>query len=204
MRGRRTAALLATCGIVLLSLCPPVPAQNPGAQMSISLEPSATTNISYNRQTVRLNGTITVEKPPKVLLTVYFSCSSDVGWNCECSPNTIYFTDTREAAFTCAVGIPPKATNTTATIIVHAVSDGVGTTGEAFANATVTVTGSLPVNGTIAPAPATWGLNSPLEKALGLTLPGIALVATAIIVPAAAAAYYIRRRRRRTAAPPPE
>jgi hypothetical protein len=204
MRLRRAAAFLAALGLFFLALLPAMPAQNAGAQMSLDLEPSATTNISYSRQTVRLNGTISVEKPPKVLLTVYFTCICDVGWNCECSPSTVWFTDTREAAFTCAVGIPAKATNTTATVTVHAMSDGVGTIGDAYANATVTVVGSLPTNGTISPAPGPWGLNSPLEKAVGLTLPAIALVAVVITVSVTAAALFVRRRKRRPAAPPPQ
>jgi len=204
MPRRGAAALLAVSALALAALFPQVPAQNVGARIFLDLEPSATVNESYMRQTARLDGIITVEKPPKVLLTVHLICTNDAGWNSECSPNTIDFVDTTEAAFTCAVTIPPKATDTTATVVVHAVSDGLGTTSEAYANATVTVVGSLPTNGTLAPAPGPWGLNSPLEKALGLTLPGIALVATIIIFTVAVAVFLARRRKRKSDAPPPQ
>jgi len=204
MPSRGAAALLAASALVLAALFPQFPAQNVGARIFLDLEPSATVNESYMRQTVRLNGNMTVEKPPKVLLTVHLICTNDAGWNSECSPNTIDFVDTTEAAFTCAVTIPPKATDTTATVVVHAVSDGLGTTSEAYANATVTVVGSLPTNGTLAPAPGPWGLNSPLEKALGLTLPGIALVATIIIITVAVAVFLARRRKRKSDSPPPQ
>ena len=204
MPRRGAAALLAVSALALAALFPQVPAQNVGARIFLDLEPSATVNESYMRQTARLDGIITVEKPPKVLLTVHLICTNDADWNSECSPNTIDFVDTTEAAFTCAVTIPPKASNTTATVVVHAVSDGLGTTSEAYANATVTAVGSLPTNGTLAPTPGPWGLNSPIEKALGLTLPAIALVATVIIVVVVVVMFLVRRGRRRSEAPPPQ
>jgi hypothetical protein len=200
----KVSALLAFAALVLPLLFPPVLAQNADAQIIIYLQPSATVNATYQVQVIRLEGNVTVIKPPKVLLTVYLSTTSEGGWNCDCSPDTIYFTDFDFAAFTCAVSIPAKEVNTTAAITIHALCDGFGTTGEAYASATITVVGNVPTNGTIEQAPPTWGLNSPLEKAVGLTLPAIALVAVVITVSVTTAALFVRRRKRRLAAPPPQ
>jgi hypothetical protein len=202
MPHRRLAVLFAMAAILLAGAPQPAISQNAGAQIILGLESSAAVNATYERQTVRLNGNITIDKPPKLRVTAYLISTNDQGWSVACSPAEFFFIDSDVKPFTCAVGIPPKAMNTTAHIVVHALCDGYGTTGEAFVNATVTVSGSLPTNGTIAPAPGPWGLNSPLEKFFGLTLPGLALAATAVIVPLVVAAFFLRRRKRRQAALP--
>jgi hypothetical protein len=201
---RRAAALAAATMLTAIALVPGTPAQYAGAELDLNMESSATVTASYSSQSVRLDGNITVDKPPKVRVTVYLVTANDAGWVTECSPSEFFFMDTYTAAFTCAVHIPAKTTDTVAAVTVHAFLNGYGPTSDYYANATITVAGSLPVNGTMSAAPGTWGLNSPLEKALGLTLPGIALVATLIIVPAVAVAWFLRRRRRRAAAPPPQ
>ncbi len=197
MAGGKAAALMALAALVAASLGPAAPAQTPGAQVDVRMASSATVESANFTQVIKLYGNLSIDKPPKLPVTVYLICTNDGGWNSECCPNEFYFLDATLAEFTCGINIPPRAGATTATVTVHAFCDGFGTAGEDYANATITVTDSSPMNGTLEQAPATWGLNSPIEKALGLTLPAIALVTSLIIIPAAAAGLYIRHRRRR-------
>jgi len=170
---RRKLAVLFALGALLLAGAPQLAlSQNAGAQIILNMESSATVNATYARQSVLLYGNITIDKPPKVRVTAYLISTNDQGWSVGCSPNEFFFIDSDVKPFTCSVGIPPKAMDSTAHIVVHALCDGYGTTGEAFVNATVTVSGSLPTNGTVAQAPGSWGLNSPPEKFFGLTPPG--------------------------------
>lgn len=204
MARRRAAALLALAVLASAAPFPEAPALGPGAQVMLAMESSATVNASLSSQSIRLQGNITVDKPPMARVEVHLTCSNDAGWMCGCSPDEFFFYNTNTADFTCAMQVPAWTQDTVAGVTVHALCQGYGPTGEDYANATITVAGTFPANGTMEPAPGPRGFGSPIEKALGLGFPALALVATAIILPAAAAAVFLRRRRRVPAAPPPQ
>jgi hypothetical protein len=204
MSQRRIAVLIAMAALLIANASPFAISQNAGAQIILNMESSKTVDASNISQIVLLHGNVTVAKPPKVIVTVYLFSTTDVGWNTQCGPDQFEFQDSDVREFTCSMTLPAKTMNITGTVTVTAILSGHGLSDSVYLNATITVQGSVPVNGTIGPAPPTWGLNSPLEKAVGLTLPAIALVATILIAAAAVAAFLVRRRKTRSAAPPPQ
>jgi hypothetical protein len=190
---RRAAALAAAAMLAFLALIPGAPAQYAGAQIVINMDSSASVNSTNRTQHLPLHGNLTIEKPPKVPVTVYLVTTNDAGWNTECSPNEFLFVDTFIATFTCAVTIPVRAPGGVWNITVHATCSGHGLSDDVYVNATVTVSDPPPLDRNFDKAP------SPVSgAALALT---VVVLAPAVAVPVALAAILIRRRRRKAAPP---
>ena len=196
MTFRRAAALAAGLTLFILAASPCVPAQYAGARIVINLDSSASVNSTNRSQLIPLHGNLTVEKPPKVPVTVYLVTTNDAGWNTECSPNEFLFVDTYVATFTCAVTIPVRTPGCGCNITLHATLSGHGLSDELYVNATVTVSDPPPLDRNFEKAPL------PVSgAALALTA---AVIAPAAAVPVAAAAWLLRRRRRKAAPPAQE
>jgi hypothetical protein len=180
--------------MAILAFIPGAPAQYAGARIILNMDSSASVNSTNRTQLIPLHGNLTIEKPPKVPVTVYLVTTNDAGWNTECTPNEFLFVDTYVAAFTCAVTIPVRAPGGACNITVHATCSGHGLSDEAYINATITVFDPPPMDRNFEKAP------SPVSgEALALT---VVVLAPVVAVTVAAAALVLRRRRRRATPPP--
>ena len=196
MFNRRTAVLLVLGFLLFAYASPSTPAQNAGAQIIMNMESSSSVNSTNVTQFVQLEGNITVDKPPKVRVTVYLICTNDQGWSLTCSPDQFFFIDSDLRSFTCTARIPPKAATTAATIVVHALCEGYGPTGEAYANATITVTNSITTNSTLDAAPGPVWLDVAFGPVSGFAVWVLFLVA-APTISASMLTYFLWRRRKR-------
>ena len=201
MRRARLAALLALAAMVIATVPPPAAAGRIGPDIILELEPHREVAASSLTQSVGLSGNVTVDKVPLVPVTVYLFSTSDQGWNTNCGPNQFLFIDTTPVSFTCGVVIPSKTMNVTGTITVHAQCSGAGGTNLATINATITITGSVPMNDSPSQSMRPAGVRAG-EYPLG-TLLALVAVSLAIIIPAASIFIAARARGRKMAMRPP-